>query len=91
MPPKPRKCVDAGAEVSECPGKGGCDAVLAAHVRFVELVRVCNSERGTDLPDAVGKAIETRIAEGHLPGYLEDEKAKVFDMLLTEYDPVLQR
>ena len=64
---------------------------LAAYARFVELVRVYNSERGMGLPAAVGAAIDECVAEGHLAAYFREKRAEAIDMFLTEYDPERQR
>ena len=64
---------------------------MAAYARFVELVRVYNSERGMGLSDSVSAAIDACIAEGRLPTYLEEKRAEVSDMFLTEFDAERQR
>ncbi len=65
--------------------------VLAGYVYLVERVREYNKARRMPLEEAVGAAIEDCLAAGHLASYLQEKRAEVRSMFMTEYDEELLR
>ena len=64
---------------------------LAGYSHFVGLVREYNVVRGMPLRDAVDRAMDECIAEGHLAEYLKEKRAEVRDMFMTEFDEEKRR
>ncbi len=73
------------------PEVAAASPTLAGYSHFVGLMREYNVVRGMPLRDAVDRAMDECIAEGHLAEYLREKRAEVRDMFMTEFDEEKRR